>query len=1294
MNRNIKKLLLFSLVLFAVIMISLNVNAATIKETTDTNDNFDTIEDGTIVIGISKFTPNKIITGIKAATAGANDMKIYISTHDGSDKDYTYPKMYYYLLEDWYEYDAEGQLEVVNNITSFDIYYVDNVAKKDITIPTIPEKEVEIKEHTVFFVANNKVYKTEVLEEGKAITLNDSYKPTLEQGYTFDKFVDEKGNTITKIENIQSDMVISAEIKAQVTPEPKETYKVFFVANNKVYKTEELEEGKTVTLNDSYKPTLEQGYTFDKFVDEKGNTITKIENIQSDMVISAEIKAPVTPEPEKTYTVFFMDGTDFEVRTVTEGKCISDLPEFSKENHTFVEFTDKDGNKFDTNTPVNGNIAVFAKWKLTTAIVENEQQLKDAIANNDITTIKLGASFEVNNSVLINRSLTIDGQGKTIKKSGTPSFVPGGDNYIFKLYSAEGTKIELKNMALTNNMGAIIVGSNVEVTVDNIDVTGNVWGGIEVSHNGSLIVKTIKMDDEEYKKPVVWIDTDSLDTAKVTYEGATSVEVENQNQYYTRVYTVTYNTDGGTAINEEKVVNGQKATRPTDPTKEGHIFKGWYLEDAEYNFDTILDKNIELTAKWKSTTAVVNNETELKEAIADTEITTIELGTSFTVTESVLLNREITIDGKDNKISFENMPQQWVTNGNNYVVKVYNTTATLKNIALSNSLAGLQVNSSNVTLEGTIDVTGNKLGGMEVSQSSDTTLPKGTLTLNGTLKMDDESLFCPAIWLENEQGTVNVNGFTSVPTAAQTYYFSKAEAMKTANVDTLEKLKMAITTNYAENINLTSDIEIADNTSIVVSRNMTIDGNNHTLAFKDMPEKWIDNGSNYVVKVYNTTATLKNIKLSNSLAGLQVNSSNVTLEGNVDIVDNKLGGIEVSQSSNTGLPKSKLTVNGTVSLKDESTTTPVIWVEGLEDTAQGTVEVKGTQELFATSATNNRNQLYYYTNAEFAKVTVANKEDLKKALEDTTISTIEISEPITVEEGTTLELELNGHKVVTTKTIVNNGELILSDKDGTGEIVTNETSGKGIHAIKNTEKGKLTIKSGTYDATTHSSATVYNVGEVIIDGGTFRRSNENGKDAYDNGGNSYYLINNYGKMTINDGDFSFGGEYSSLIHNGYQNYTKEYKNGGIAGGIANPEMIINGGKFSGGLNTVKNDDGGILTINGGEFTTYAQQAVMNWNIATINGGVFDGTNGDTCVYNAYDSDEYDKGQLTVNGGKFTAPQNRYMFVLVGKAKLELSNTSDYGLTLLDYDGSTLPETHLCNINNNANATFTDNRTKN
>ena len=52
-------------------------------------------------------------------------------------------------------------------------------------------------------------------------------------------------------------------------------------------------------------------------------------------------------------------------------------------------------------------------------------------------------------------------------------------------------------------------------------------------------------------------------------------------------YTVTFDTDGGSAVDAQTVEEGSYATRPAeDPEKEGYVFGNWYadegLEDGEH----------------------------------------------------------------------------------------------------------------------------------------------------------------------------------------------------------------------------------------------------------------------------------------------------------------------------------------------------------------------------------------------------------------------------------------------------------------------------------------------------------------------------------------------------------------------------------------------------------------------------------------------------------------------------------------------------------------------------------------
>jgi hypothetical protein len=58
-----------------------------------------------------------------------------------------------------------------------------------------------------------------------------------------------------------------------------------------------------------------------------------------------------------------------------------------------------------------------------------------------------------------------------------------------------------------------------------------------------------------------------------------------------KTYTVTFNTQGGSAVAAQKVSEGAKAARPaTNPTKDGQVFVDWYREAAGtnlYSFDSL-----------------------------------------------------------------------------------------------------------------------------------------------------------------------------------------------------------------------------------------------------------------------------------------------------------------------------------------------------------------------------------------------------------------------------------------------------------------------------------------------------------------------------------------------------------------------------------------------------------------------------------------------------------------------------------------------------------------------------------
>ena len=68
-------------------------------------------------------------------------------------------------------------------------------------------------------------------------------------------------------------------------------------------------------------------------------------------------------------------------------------------------------------------------------------------------------------------------------------------------------------------------------------------------------------------------------------------------------FTVSFDTDGGTTKADQKVADGELAKKPTNPTKSGYTFKGWYLDGEEFDFDTPIHEDITLTAEWEAAAA-------------------------------------------------------------------------------------------------------------------------------------------------------------------------------------------------------------------------------------------------------------------------------------------------------------------------------------------------------------------------------------------------------------------------------------------------------------------------------------------------------------------------------------------------------------------------------------------------------------------------------------------------------------------------------------------------------------------
>ena len=78
-------------------------------------------------------------------------------------------------------------------------------------------------------------------------------------------------------------------------------------------------------------------------------------------------------------------------------------------------------------------------------------------------------------------------------------------------------------------------------------------------------------------------------------------------------FTVSFNTDGGTKVPDHEVYKGKTAVEPKSPEKNGYTFLYWTLNGVnQYDFNTKVEKNITLIAKYQDDSTIEKIVTEAK----------------------------------------------------------------------------------------------------------------------------------------------------------------------------------------------------------------------------------------------------------------------------------------------------------------------------------------------------------------------------------------------------------------------------------------------------------------------------------------------------------------------------------------------------------------------------------------------------------------------------------------------------------------------------------------------------------
>ena len=108
-------------------------------------------------------------------------------------------------------------------------------------------------------------------------------------------------------------------------------------------------------------------------------------------------------------------------------------------------------------------------------------------------------------------------------------------------------------------------------------------------------------------------------------------------QWSINQYTVTFDTDGGSAVDAQTVAYGEKAKTPADPTKTGYTFAGWELGGNAYDFAASVTEDMTLTAKWKDSEKPTG-EIKISKNSWKSFLNNITFGLFFKDTQTVTIN--------------------------------------------------------------------------------------------------------------------------------------------------------------------------------------------------------------------------------------------------------------------------------------------------------------------------------------------------------------------------------------------------------------------------------------------------------------------------------------------------------------------------------------------------------------------------------------------------------------------------------------------------------------------------------
>ena len=271
----------------------------------------------------------------------------------------------------------------------------------------------------------------------------------------------------------------------------------------------------------------------------------------------------------KTYTVTInlADGTQLASLNIPTGSNLKDVDIPEKDGYIFVSLL-KNGLEYDIDTPVKEDMTLTATYVEIPNIAKKYTVSFD-FGNNVIKTQTIRENEKVNEPKAINKN-----------KYKFLGWYLDGELYDFDLPVTKDIKLVAKYEKMVVTIKFVLNGGS---------------GIVSKEYTKGKIPSVVKEPSRLGYRFTYW----TLEGNKYLFDKEINEDLTLEANWEVISYvTVLFDTDGGNELKTITIESGSKINAPL-AVKEGYEFMYWEYEGKEFNFDTKIDKNITLIARYR-----------------------------------------------------------------------------------------------------------------------------------------------------------------------------------------------------------------------------------------------------------------------------------------------------------------------------------------------------------------------------------------------------------------------------------------------------------------------------------------------------------------------------------------------------------------------------------------------------------------------------------------------------------------------------------------------------------------------